>query len=155
MTSRCSRASPSRSPRGRRWRSSAATVPVGRLLKCLVGAERCDVGEMLLDGVVQDEASTGFRALVVAVLDDADYFPDISVVEHLRLLAWLHGAAERDVLDVVSELGLTNVRDQLPPTLSSGQRHLLWLSWWPGWGCWRCQGWWRWAARSTGCRRST
>ncbi|MDX8030065.1 ABC transporter ATP-binding protein [Lentzea sp. BCCO 10_0856] len=100
------------------------------LLKCLVGAETHDAGEVLVGGAVRDEASASFRALTAALLDDADYFPDVSVVEHLRLVAWLHGTPEpeREVLDVLGELGLSEVRDQLPPTLSSGQRHRLGLA---------------------------
>ncbi|MGW6934182.1 ABC transporter ATP-binding protein [Lentzea sp. NPDC054927] len=100
------------------------------LLKCLVGAETHDAGEVLVGGAVRDEASASFRALTAALLDDADYFPDVSVVEHLRLVAWLHGTpdVEREVLDVLGELGLSEVRDQLPPTLSSGQRHRLGLA---------------------------
>ncbi|MCP2241414.1 ABC transporter ATP-binding protein [Lentzea aerocolonigenes] len=100
------------------------------LLKCLVGAEPQDSGEVLVDGVPRDEASASFRALTASLLDDADYFPDVSVVEHLRLLAWLHGTPEpeRAVLDVLGELGLDVVRDKLPPTLSSGQRHRLGLA---------------------------
>lgn len=100
------------------------------LLKCLVGAETIDAGEVLVHGAVRDEASASFRALAAALLDDADYFPDVSVVEHLRLLAWLHGTPEpeREVLDVLGEVGLSDVRDQLPPTLSSGQRHRLGLA---------------------------
>ncbi|ANZ41334.1 ABC transporter ATP-binding protein [Lentzea guizhouensis] len=97
------------------------------LLKCLVGAEVLDAGSVLVDGVARDETSAAFRASVAALLDDADYFPDLSVVEHLRLAAWLHGAAD-EVADVVDELGLTAVADQLPPTLSSGQRHRLGLA---------------------------
>jgi len=100
------------------------------LLKCLVGAETHDSGEVLVDGAVRDEASAEFRAVTAALLDDADYFPDLSVVEHLRLLAWLHGTPEpeRSVLAVLGELGLVDVADQLPPTLSSGQRHRLGLA---------------------------
>ena len=100
------------------------------LLKCLVGAETQDTGEVLVDGVVRDEASASFRALTASLLDDADFFPDVSVLEHLRLVAWLHGTPEpgRVVLDVLDELGLAEVRDQLPPTLSSGQRHRLGLA---------------------------
>lgn len=100
------------------------------LLKCLVGAEIPDSGEVLVDGRARDEASPEFRAVTAALLDDADYFPDVSVVEHLRLLAWLHGTQEpeREVLAVMGDLGLTEVADQLPPTLSSGQRHRLGLA---------------------------
>ncbi len=98
------------------------------LLRCLVGAEAPDAGEVLVDGVALDETSPAFRALTAALLDDADYFPDLSVVEHLRLVAWLHGGSERAVPDVVEELGLGAVADQLPPTLSSGQRHRLGLA---------------------------
>lgn len=98
------------------------------LLKCLVGAETHDAGEVLVDGAVRDESSASFRALTAALLDDADYFPDVSVVEHLRLLAWLHSASPDVVEDVVAQLGLSSVRDQLPPTLSAGQRHRLGLA---------------------------
>ncbi|MFS8096622.1 ABC transporter ATP-binding protein [Lentzea alba] len=98
------------------------------LLKCLVGAERHDSGSVLVDGVVRDESAASFRALTAALLDDADYFPDVSVVEHLRLQAWLHGSSEGSVAEVLDELGLSEVADQLPPMLSSGQRHRLGLA---------------------------
>ncbi|SFR29775.1 ABC transporter [Lentzea waywayandensis] len=97
------------------------------LLRCLVGAEVLDSGRVLFDGGVVDESSGAFRAAVASLLDDADYFPDVSVVEHLRLLAWLHGSTA-DVSAVLSEVGLTSAADQLPPTLSSGQRHRLGLA---------------------------
>jgi ABC-2 type transport system ATP-binding protein len=100
------------------------------LLRCLVGAEVLDAGSVRFGGVVLDESSAQVRSSVASLLDDADYFPDVSVVEHLRLLAWLHGTPdpEREVLGVLEDLGLGEVRDQLPPTLSSGQRHRLGLA---------------------------
>ncbi|MEV6239069.1 ABC transporter ATP-binding protein [Lentzea sp. NPDC051838] len=97
------------------------------LLRCLVGAEVLDSGSVLFDGAVLDESSASVRARLASLLDDADYFPDVSVVEHLRLLAWLHSSSV-DVSVVVDELGLSAVADQLPPTLSSGQRHRLGLA---------------------------
>ncbi|MET9227646.1 ABC transporter ATP-binding protein [Lentzea sp. NPDC003310] len=97
------------------------------LLRCLVGAEVLDAGTVLFDGAPADESSAAFRAGVASLLDDADHFPDLSVVEHLRLLAWLHGS-EADVAPVLAEVGLADVADQLPPTLSSGQRHRLGLA---------------------------
>ncbi|SMC58447.1 ABC transporter ATP-binding protein [Lentzea albidocapillata] len=97
------------------------------LLRCLVGAEVLDSGTVLFDGAELDESSAAVRSGVASLLDDADYFPDVSVVEHLRLLAWLHGSPA-DVPAVLGEVGLTAVADQLPPTLSSGQRHRLGLA---------------------------
>ncbi|WP_281360751.1 ATP-binding cassette domain-containing protein [Lentzea indica] len=91
--------------------------------RCWTPAACCSAGP-------QDESSARVRSSMASLLDDADYFPDLSVVEHLRLLAWLHGTPdpERAVLDVLGELGLGEVRDQVPPTLSSGQRHRLGLA---------------------------
>ncbi|MGW6442177.1 ABC transporter ATP-binding protein [Lentzea sp. NPDC055074] len=97
------------------------------LLRCLVGAEALDTGHVLFEGAPLDESSPAFRAAVASLLDDADYFPDVSVVEHLRLLAWLH-SSDADVSSVLAEVGLGPVADQLPPTLSSGQRHRLGLA---------------------------
>jgi ABC-2 type transport system ATP-binding protein len=97
------------------------------LLRCLVGAEVLDSGHVLFEGSPLDESSEAFRAAVASLLDDADYFPDVSVAEHLRLLAWLHSSSA-DVSAVLAEVGLSGVADQLPPTLSSGQRHRLGLA---------------------------
>jgi len=114
-----------------------ATALVGRngagkstLLRCVVGAESLDSGQVEIGGIPLDESSATVRSAMATLLDDVDYFPDISVVEHLRLLAWLHRAANPDetVDDVTAQLGLTAVCDQLPPTLSSGQRHRLGLA---------------------------
>ncbi|MCC8250519.1 ABC transporter ATP-binding protein [Saccharothrix luteola] len=100
------------------------------LLKCLVGAEIYDDGSVFFLGEPLDETSSAVRAKMASLLDDVDFFPDVSVVEHLRLLAWLHGTddPEQRVQDIVADLGLQQVRDQLPPTLSSGQLHRLGLA---------------------------
>lgn len=114
-----------------------AVAAVGRngsgkstLLKCLVRAEAYDSGDVALFGASLDESSAEVRADLACLLDDIDFFPDISVVEHLRLLAWLHGVdtPEDRVAAVVDDVGLRRVQDQLPPTLSSGQRHRLGLA---------------------------
>ncbi|MEH1101944.1 ABC transporter ATP-binding protein [Micromonospora sp. CPCC 205561] len=98
------------------------------LLRCVVGADRPDGGEVLLDGKRCHETNPGFRATVAAALDDIDFFPDLSVVEHLELLAHAHGGPVEPVAEVLAELGLESVRDQLPVTLSSGQRRRLALA---------------------------
>lgn len=98
------------------------------LLRCVVGADRPDAGEVLIDGRRSDEADPAVRAAVAAALDDIDFFPDLSVAEHLELTAYAHGVAGDGVAEVVAELGLDRVRDQLPATLSSGQRRRLALA---------------------------
>ncbi len=98
------------------------------LLRCVVGAEHPDAGEVHLEGHRMDETDPWVRAAVAAVLDDMDFFPDLSVVEHLELLALAHGGDPAAVAGVVTELGLDPARDQLPATLSSGQRRRLALA---------------------------
>jgi ABC-2 type transport system ATP-binding protein len=98
------------------------------LLRCIVGADRPDGGEVLLQGHPFDETDATVRAAVAAALDDMDFFPDLSVLEHLGMLAFAHGGDGTAVPDVMAELGLDSVGDQLPATLSSGQRRRLALA---------------------------
>ncbi|MDP9792091.1 ABC-type multidrug transport system ATPase subunit [Catenuloplanes nepalensis] len=98
------------------------------LLRCVVGAERPDEGEVRSEGRRLDEADPWTRSIMAAALDDIDFFPDLSVVEHLDLLAAAHGGGGDPVGEVLTELGLDRARDQLPATLSSGQRRRLALA---------------------------
>jgi len=98
------------------------------LLRCVIGADRPDEGEVLLDGRSVDETDPGVRAAVATALDDVDFFPDLSVFEHLDLLAFAHSADPALVPEVITELGLDPARDQLPATLSTGQRQRLALA---------------------------
>ena len=99
------------------------------LLRCVVGIDRPDEGEIRLDGRPVDESKAWFRAEVASVLDDVDFFADLSVVEHLELLAYAHGVSDADVAtELLAALGLESARDQLPVTLSSGQRRRLALA---------------------------
>jgi heme ABC exporter ATP-binding subunit CcmA len=99
------------------------------LLRCVVGADRPDGGQVRLDGRPMEETDPVTRASVACVLDDVDFFPDLSVGEHLDLLAYAHGGRQTDAVEeVIAELGLADARDQLPATLSSGQRRRLALA---------------------------
>ncbi|GAA3736635.1 heme ABC exporter ATP-binding protein CcmA [Micromonospora maritima] len=98
------------------------------LLRCVVGADRPDEGEVLVNGRRCYETDPEMRALLAAALDDIDFFPDLSVSEHLELVAYAHGGSGRTVAEVITELGLDRARDQLPSTLSSGQRRRLALA---------------------------
>ncbi|MFJ9840912.1 ATP-binding cassette domain-containing protein [Kitasatospora sp. NPDC101155] len=101
------------------------------LLKALAGLYRLDRGTVLLDGRPVREHELGFRQQVGVFLDDAACFPDLTVAEHVRMVATAHGlgptAAERcaGVLDL---LGLRHRADAFPDTLSAGQRQMLLLA---------------------------
>jgi len=113
-------------------RSLAVLGPNGAgkttLLRCVVGADRPDAGKIFLNGAPMEETDPYVRASIAAALDDIDFFPDLSVIEHLELLAFAHGGDGEAVAEVVAELGLEAARDQLPATLSSGQRRRLALA---------------------------
>ncbi|MGI9207689.1 MAG: ABC transporter ATP-binding protein [Rhodococcus sp. (in: high G+C Gram-positive bacteria)] len=100
------------------------------LLRCLVGADRLDRGTVTIDGSAADESSPAQRAAVASVLGDVATFAHLTAHEHLQLVALAHGmpdpagVASRTLCDV----GLEDASDQLPVTLSSGQRHRLALA---------------------------
>jgi ABC-2 type transport system ATP-binding protein len=100
------------------------------LLRCLVGADRPDEGTVEVCGHPMSEASPEIRRDVATVIDDLDFFPDLSVVEHLDLLARAHGLTDPDELvdEVLEEVQLVPQAGQLPGTLSSGQRRRLALA---------------------------
>ena len=100
------------------------------LLRCLVGADRADDGSVQVCGNAISETSPEIRRDVATVIDDLDFFPDLSVVEHLDLLARAHGINDPDdvVDEVLEEVQLVPQSGQLPGTLSSGQRRRLALA---------------------------
>ncbi|WP_298132811.1 ABC transporter ATP-binding protein [Micropruina sp.] len=100
------------------------------VLRCVVGAERPDEGTVTVNGVTVSETNPQIRRDVATVIDDLDFFPDLSVVEHLDLLARAHGIpdAEAAVDEVLHEVQLVAQSGQLPATLSSGQRRRLALA---------------------------
>lgn len=100
------------------------------LLRCIVGADEADSGEASLAGRPLDERVPEIRRDLAVVMDDIDFFPDLSVVEHLDLMARAHAQADAEeiVNGVLDEVGLMEVSGQLPSTLSSGQRRRLALA---------------------------
>lgn len=112
----------------------AVTGPNGAgkttLLRCVAGVLKPDAGTIMLLGSPVNEAEPQTRAAIASVLDDVDFFPDLSVAEHLELMAYAHGTANPlgAVESMLEALVLSAVRDQVPPTLSSGQRRRLALA---------------------------
>ncbi|MBA8792771.1 ABC-type multidrug transport system ATPase subunit [Friedmanniella endophytica] len=100
------------------------------LLRLLVGADKADEGTIEVCGTPMTETSAAIRRDMATVIDDLDFFPDLSVVEHLDLLARAHGVENPDPLvdEVLEEVQLVPQSGQLPGTLSSGQRRRLALA---------------------------
>jgi ABC-type multidrug transport system ATPase subunit len=100
------------------------------VLKCIVGSAEPAAGEILLDGSPIDERAEIVRRDVASLLDDLDFFPDLTAAEHLDLLARAHGnGTPEDLVDtVLHDVGLLGAADQLPGSLSSGQRRRLALA---------------------------
>jgi ABC-2 type transport system ATP-binding protein len=100
------------------------------VLRCITGADKPTSGTIELDGEPMDERSPKVRSAVAVVMDDMDFFPDLSVVEHLDLFAKAHRVpdAEAVVDEILTELGLSPHSGQLPGTLSSGQKRRLALA---------------------------
>lgn len=100
------------------------------LLRCLVGADKPDEGTIEVNGTKLSETSPEIRRDMATVIDDLDFFPDLSVVEHLDLLARAHGLPDPEpvVDEILNEVQLIPQSGQLPGTLSSGQRRRLALA---------------------------
>lgn len=100
------------------------------LLRCIIGAERPDSGRVTVNGSEMSEIDPDIRRAVATVIDDLDFFPDLSVVEHLDLLARAHGITEPEAIvdEILEEVQLVPQSGQLPGTLSSGQRRRLALA---------------------------
>lgn len=99
-------------------------------LRCIAGADQATSGTVELDGELLDERSPATRRDMAVVMDDLDFFPDLSVIEHLDLLARAHRVEDPEsIVDaVLADVGLEAQAAQLPGTLSSGQRRRLALA---------------------------
>ncbi len=92
-------------------------------LRCIVGSDTPDEGEALLGEHRLDMRQPQARRAVCAVLGDFGVLPDLTVAEHLDLLARAHGVDDPpSVVDgALDEARIHHVADQVPSTLSSGQ----------------------------------
>lgn len=100
------------------------------LLRCVAGVDRPSAGTIELCGRPLREHDPEVRRGVAAVLDDIEFFADLSVREHLALLMCAHGDGSPDehAAELLAEAGLAGPADQLPAALSSGQRRRLALA---------------------------
>jgi heme ABC exporter ATP-binding subunit CcmA len=100
------------------------------LLRMLAGLLDPDEGSVTWQGREMDDTDPWLRAQLATLLDDMGTFPDLSVGEHVELLARAFAVPQpaQVATSVLEEVGIAEQRDQLPATLSSGQRHRLGLA---------------------------
>jgi ABC-type multidrug transport system ATPase subunit len=100
------------------------------LLRCVAGSDQPSAGSIQLCGRPMREQDPAVRRQVAALLDDVEFFADLSVLEHLALLMCAHGddAPDDHAAALLAEAGLAGAADQLPVGLSSGQRRRLALA---------------------------
>jgi ABC-type multidrug transport system ATPase subunit len=100
------------------------------LLRCLVGWDTPDSGEVLFEGGAYQDRLPAVRAAVALALGVGDEFADLTVREHLEFMARAHGDDSPDTTidEVLAELGLRELQQRFPFTLSQGQRRRLGLA---------------------------
>ncbi|MFD8478287.1 ABC transporter ATP-binding protein [Kitasatospora sp. NPDC059673] len=100
------------------------------LLRIAAGRDLPTNGTVRFDGLAMNENDPRIRARVAVVGDTVACYPDLTVREHLLLVAVAHGVAEAaDWVEQVLEMrSLTERADALPSALSSGQMQALLLA---------------------------
>lgn len=102
------------------------------LLRVLAGAQEPTRGVALIDGAPIDERAPRFRRLLAAMVGMPPFARDLTVAEHVTLIAttWGHDitAARQKSAAVLEELGLSRLEARFPHELSSGQTQLVALA---------------------------
>ncbi len=100
------------------------------LLRLAAGRDAPTAGTVQLDGLPLREDDPKIRARVAVAGDGTACYPDLTVREHLELVALAHGLREEAgplVTETLTWLRLAGHADAFPDTLSSGQRQALLL----------------------------
>lgn len=101
------------------------------LLRIACGRETPTSGTVELDGQALHEDDPEVRARIAVVADSPSFYPDLTVREHLRLVAVSHGVggdADEWIDWALQDRRLSDHADAFPSTLSSGQVQALLLA---------------------------
>jgi len=100
------------------------------LLRIAAARDTPTTGTVTFDGLPMNENDPRVRARVAVVGDTAACYPDLTVREHLQLVAVAHGVegAEEWIDHVLAERLLSGHAQALPSALSSGQLQSLLLA---------------------------
>lgn len=93
------------------------------VLRCLSGHEQGTHTSFETDGRPARVHSSAYRRDVFPIFDDFSFFPDITVAEHLELLAGMYDVPDHEATTAAAleRFGITGVAEQFPARLSSGQ----------------------------------
>lgn len=100
------------------------------LLRIAAGRDKPTTGSVRLDSLPMDENDPRVRARTAVVGDTVACYPDLTVREHLLLVATAHGVegAEEWIDHILQVQRLTDHAHALPSALSSGQTQALLLA---------------------------
>jgi ABC-type multidrug transport system ATPase subunit len=101
------------------------------LLRLMSGRDLPSDGQVLLGGQAFTEDDKSVRREVALVAEDSAFYPDLTVREHLWLVACAHGAAGAATTMVdraLADLRLADHAEGFPRELSSGQQQALLLA---------------------------
>ncbi|GAA2567688.1 ABC transporter ATP-binding protein [Winogradskya consettensis] len=101
------------------------------LLRAVCGVLPVRSGTILVDGSAADETRADFRRTVCALLDDAAWYPSLTVMEHVELVRLVAGDPPPGwwtPVELAATLGLEDLAGRSPAQLSSGQRQRLALA---------------------------
>ncbi len=94
-------------------------------VRCIGGQLAPSSGSVVIDGRDAADDDVATRATRAVVPDAPAFYPDLTVREHVELVATAHGLGSEvadTVAAVLDEFGLTSRADALPQQLSSGLR---------------------------------
>jgi ABC-2 type transport system ATP-binding protein len=97
------------------------------LVRLALGREQPSDGQVLLDGRQVDDDEPWIRSCVAALNGPASHYHDLTVREHLELVALAHETSDAPVVidETLSQTGLDGVQNVFPQHLSSGQAQAL------------------------------
>ena len=105
------------------------------LLRLIAGIDRPTTGRVDVLGQPASQARRSRRADLAVLLDGLPAYPDLTVAEHLEMIAAAWGARHQlgnrpapSVPDALAQAGLTRVAQQYPAELSSGEAQMFALT---------------------------
>lgn len=97
------------------------------LLRCLYGMQEPTTGKLKVAGMSPDERKLDFRRAVSVLMDDSDFFAELTPIQHLEMLAGSFHADLGDFEALLADAGLGERMNLAAGAFSAGQRRRLML----------------------------